>query len=173
MLKFIPLDLCIHQGPLLKLNKEHLLWISQKESEIYNINLESEIGIKIEFYVEECVKEFSNIYPPDGIYYILFIKNKPIGMGALKKISAGIGEIKRMYIRPKHRGKGYGKSLLNKLLTMAKEYNFTVIRLDTAIYMRAAQKIYRAAGFCEREKYPETEVPKAMQSHWLYFERSL
>ncbi len=173
MLKFVPLNFNVHRDLLRELNKEHLSWISQKESEFYKIDLESEIGIEVERYVEECVEEFSNIHPPDGIFYILYIKAKPIGMGALKKISAGIGEIKRMYLRPKYRGNGYGKSLLNKLLTLAKEFNFTVIRLDTAIYMKAAQKIYRATGFCEREKYPETEVPKTMQSHWLYFERSL
>ena len=173
MVEIIPLEFFKHREALMELNREHLTWIAQKELELYKIILESEIGTDIDHYVEECVKEFSNISPPEGIFYILFINNKPIGMGALRELSPGIGEIKRMFIKSDYRGKGYRERMLKKLLGMAKEFNFTTLRLDTAIYMKAAQSIYQAAGFKERLKYPITEVPEKMQSHWLYFERKL
>ncbi len=39
--------------------------------------------------------------------------------------------------------------------------------------MDATQYVYRSAGFQEREKYPETEVPPLFQPFWLYLEKLL
>ena len=48
-----------------------------------------------------------------------------IGMGAIRKVSEEIGEIKRMYIQPSHRGRGHGKQMLNKLLEAGREFGFS------------------------------------------------
>ena len=39
--------------------------------------------------------------------------------------------------------------------------------------MTAAQHVYRSAGFQEREKYPETEVPPELQPYWIYMEKKV
>jgi len=173
MLEFIPVDFSIHNNLLRQLNEEHLFWIVQMEKEEYNIDVEHIIGRSMQEYVEICVKEFHNINPPNGIYFLLFFNKEAVGMGAIKKIDETTGEIKRMYIRPSFRGKGYGKNLLEKLLQKAKDFGFLSVRLDTSVYMKAAQKLYRSAGFQERNMYPETEVPLDMRTHWLYFEMLL
>jgi len=52
----------------------------------------------------------SSLRPPDGVIYLLVDDGDIVaGMGAIRKVSDEIGEIKRMYIRPLYRGRGYGK----------------------------------------------------------------
>jgi len=44
--------------------------------------------------------------PPNGIVYLLETEGTIVGMGAIKKLKDGVGEIKRIYIQPSYRGRG-------------------------------------------------------------------
>ncbi len=92
-------------------------------------------------------------------------------MGALRTLKKGIGEIKRMYIKPNYRGNGYGKKILELLLKKGKEFGFSSIRLDTGEFMSAAHQVYRLAGFQERGQYSESEVPEFFLPYWLFMEK--
>jgi len=109
--------------------------------------------------------------PPDGIIYLLVVEGDIAGMGALKKLSDEIGEIKRMYIRPPYRGKGYGKQMLNRLLEAGREFGCSSFRLETSKFMTTAQHIYKSAGFIEREEYPECETPPILRPYQLFMEK--
>jgi len=54
--------------------------------------------------------------PPGGILYMLVVEGEVAGMGALRKLSDEVGEVKRMYNRPHYRGRGLGKKMLKRLL---------------------------------------------------------
>jgi len=92
-------------------------------------------------------------------------------MGAIKKLKDHIGEIKRMYIQPSYRGRGYGKQLLNKLLEKGREFGFSTFRLETSKFMKAAQHIYYSAGFVESEEYPEVETPLILRQYQIFMEK--
>ena len=172
MIDFIPVkNLELHESSLIKLNEEYLSWIVDEVQQRYNIDAESVIGVSIGEYVKIFLKDLSAYIPPNGIYYILQVKGSIIGMGALRKIKKGVGEIKRMYIQPKYRGNGHGKELLEQLLKKGQEFGFSSIRLDTGKFMAAAQRVYRLAGFQEREGCPESEVPNFFLPHWLFMEK--
>ena len=94
-------------------------------------------------------------------------------MGALRKLEEGIGEIKRMYIKPEYRGKGLGKEMLQHLLSKGKESGFSAIYLETGAFMMTAQHLYRSVGFYDRKEYPETEVPPQLRHLWLFMEKRL
>ncbi|MCJ7631652.1 GNAT family N-acetyltransferase, partial [Candidatus Bathyarchaeota archaeon] len=81
--------------------------------------------------------------------------------------------IKRMYIRPAYRGKGYGKALLHQLLHKAKEFGYHSIYLDSPPFLTTAHHLYHSNGFIDREEYPETEVPQQLRSKWLFMEKTL
>ncbi|UCC18476.1 MAG: GNAT family N-acetyltransferase [Promethearchaeota archaeon] len=173
MIDYIPVDLSIHKSILIDLNDEYLSWIGEKIKKHYDLDVISILGQSIRDYAEKSVNELASYTPPKGIFYILQINNNTIGMGAFRKLKDDIGEVKRMYIRPDFRGHGYGKVLLKKLLNIGKRIGCTRIRLDTGLFMSAAQRVYRSAGFQEIEKYPETEVPLEMQPYWIYMEKKL
>jgi ribosomal protein S18 acetylase RimI-like enzyme len=92
-------------------------------------------------------------------------------MGAIRKLGEEIGEIKRMYIRPLYRGRGYGKQMLSKLLEVGKEFGCSSFLLETSKFMTVAQHIYKSAGFIERDEYPESETPAIMRPYQVYMEK--
>ena len=173
MVEFIPVNLDLHKSHLIKLSEDYFTWITDEVQKRYNFDTFSIIGESIHEYSEKTLEDLTSYIPPEGIYYVLEVKGEIGGMGALRKLKIDIGEIKRMNIKPEYRKKGYGKALLTQLLKKAKEFGFSTIRLDTGKFMDAAQYVYRLAGFQEREKYPETEVPLALQSFWIYMEKNL
>jgi len=122
-------------------------------------------------YVDEHLEELTSLSPPHGIIYLLSVDGNVEGMGAIRKLRDEIGEIKRMYIRPFYRGRGYGKQMLDKLLEAGREFGCSTFLLDTAKFMTAAQHIYRSAGFKEREEYPESEIPATFLPYWLFMEK--
>lgn len=173
MIDFIPVDLNIHRSLLIELNDEYLSWIGDEIKKHYNLDLVSILGQKIRYYAEKSLDELTSYKLPDGIFYILQVKDIIIGMGAFRKLKNDTGEVKRMYIRQDFRGNGFGKVLLNRLIDMGKQSGCSRILLDTGKFMTSAQNVYRSAGFREIVKYPETEVPKEMQPYWIYMEKRL
>jgi GNAT superfamily N-acetyltransferase len=93
-------------------------------------------------------------------------------MAGLKRQSPGIGEVKRMYVRPEYRGLGLGRALINHLLAEAAQIPYERVRLDSARFMRAAHRLYHSAGFGEIEAYEGSEVPKDFQKNWVFMEIS-
>lgn len=173
MIEYIPIDLNIHKSLLLDLNDEYLSWIADEVKKYYNIDLVSLLGTPIRDYAKSSVEDLTSYKPPKGEFYLLKIKDEIIGMGAFRKLKVDIGEIKRMYIKPKFRGKGFGKALLKHLLKMGETFGCSKILLDTGQFMITAQHVYRSEGFKVTAKYPETEVPPKMQPYWLYMERNV
>ncbi|MFW9800547.1 MAG: GNAT family N-acetyltransferase, partial [Candidatus Thorarchaeota archaeon] len=141
--------------------------------DLHGIDILSTAEGTVHDYVEMGMDSFTATKPPDGIVYVLEIDGKVEGMGALRRIGGKIGEIKRMYIRPRHRGRGLGKQMLRTLIEKAVEFGYSALKLETGDFMKAAQSIYRSEGFEAIDMYPETEVPEPYQPHWLFMEKRL
>lgn len=172
MIEFVPFDLNVHKKTFIKMNEELITWISDQLKKNFQINATSIVGQEISEYVAEHIQDFSNLKPPKGIIYLLKAKESIIGMGALKKLEQNVGEIKRMYIRPPWRGRGYGKQLLNKLLEKGKEFGLSTFRLETSKFMKVAQHIYKSNGFVEIEEYPEVETPVILRQYQVFMEKT-
>ena len=170
---FIIFDPNFHRPIIVDLFEEYFNWMACELQKNYDIDVRSMIGTTLRGYVENNVDEFVSSVSPDGVFYLLQEKEEIIGMGALRKLKEGIGEIKRMYIKPEYRGKGLGKEMLELLLSKCKEYGFSKVYLETGAFMGAAQGLYRSMGFNDRGEYPETEVPPQLRHVWLFMEKRL
>lgn len=92
--------------------------------------------------------------PPKGRLYLLKEGAEYIGCIALREIENGICEMKRLFVRPCYRSKGYGKLLAEKIIKEAKELGYVKMRLDTiGEKMKSAMAIYKALGFKEIASY--------------------
>ena len=171
--QFVPYDDKSHRAQFFELNYEYLTGINELSSTHHGIKVNPS-GTVLE-YVESVFPTYAAIKPPEGVICILEVDGEAEGMGVLKKLEDGVGEIKRMYIRPRARGNGYGKGILEWLEEMAREFGFWVLRLDTAEFLEAAMHIYRKAGFKEIQQYSGGEwVERSdVKTIALYMEKKL
>ncbi len=73
--------------------------------------------------------------------------SKAVGCGALKRHPAGIGEVKRMYTRPSHRGRRVGSDIVALIEMMARQEGLERLVLETGDRHHAAWAVYERAGF--------------------------
>ena len=170
MLNFVTIDLERHRSILVDLNEEFFSWVFNEIGTSYNIEVLPTEDISYREFANIIVDEFAYFTPPEGISYLINLDEEVAGMGALRNMNKSIGEITRMYIKPKFRGKGLGKKLLKQLLKKGGEFGFSTIYLNTAPFMKNARQMYHAFGFIEREEYPDSELPDSIKPFWLFME---
>jgi putative acetyltransferase len=86
--------------------------------------------------------------PPVGRLLLAMAEdNAAVGCVALRRLQPGIGEMKRMFVHPGHRGIGLGKRLAAAVLAEAGRLGYVRIRLDAAPTMTEAIGLYGALGF--------------------------
>ncbi len=171
--ELVPLDEMIHRNQFSDLSVEFLSWLDAEMISQHNVDITPIMGITVREYVESALDEFLAVKPPVGITYLLWVDGKAIGTGALRKLEEGVGEIKRMYIRPEYRGNGYGSRLFKTLMKKGTEFGYSSIRLETSDFMTSAHKIYRSEGFVEIDQFPGCETPEPFLPFALFMEKKL
>lgn len=96
--------------------------------------------------------------PPRGRLYIALAKGKPAGCVALRPLFHRDAEIKRLYVRPAHRGSGLGRTLALRVIDDARSLGYDSLKLDTLPAMKAAQRMYEALGFRDTAPYNDNPV---------------
>jgi ribosomal protein S18 acetylase RimI-like enzyme len=96
------------------------------------------------------------------------LANDAAGCVAVRFLDRQTAEMKRLYVRAAHRGKGLGRALAEAAIAAAREAGCARILLDTLPKMTAAQELYRTLGFRPVAPYLKDPTPGA-----LCFELSL
>src|SRR5690606_29878968 len=92
-----------------------------------------------------------------------------VACGALKRHVGGIGEIKRMYARPSHRGRKIGATMMERIEAMARSEGIARLVLETGDRHPAAWTVYERAGFTRCG--PVLDYP---DSRWsVFFDKDL
>jgi N-acetylglutamate synthase-like GNAT family acetyltransferase len=94
----------------------------------------------------------SYLAPPGGLW-LAHEGAEIVGCVALRPLTGEIGEIKRLYVRPAHRGQGFADALLDALEAAARERGFQELYLDTHDGLTAAKRFYERRGYARRERY--------------------
>jgi putative acetyltransferase len=107
-------------------------------------------------------EELSRDYPPSqrfhslaaaevaegtGAFVVAWLDGAPAGCGAVRVISPGVAELKRMYVVPTRRGRGLSRAILSELETRATALGATRVVLETGDKAHAALGLYESAGF--------------------------
>jgi GNAT superfamily N-acetyltransferase len=91
--------------------------------------------------------------PPTGDFLVVFDDGVGVGCGGLKRVEVGVLEIKRMWIDPSARGRGFARALLAALERRAQELGAHELRLDTNSRLVEAISLYRSNGYVEIPAY--------------------
>jgi putative acetyltransferase len=72
-----------------------------------------------------------------------------LGVGALKDLGEGVGELKTMHTAAAARGRGVGRAILDHLLAEARRRGLTRVSLETGTMdaFAPARALYEGAGF--------------------------
>jgi putative acetyltransferase len=96
-----------------------------------------------------------------------------VACGALKRhphgVGAGIGEVKRMYTRPSHRGRKLGALILERIEALARGERLARLVLETGDRHPAAWTVYERAGFTRCG--PVLDYPDVKWS--IFYEKNL
>ena len=100
--------------------------------------------------------------PPGGALLIARDGSEAAGCVALRQLDPGTGEMKRMYVRERHRGSGLGRRLALAIIEEAKQRKFKRMVLDTLPKLETAIALYRDLGFRETAPYLACPTPGAV-----------
>ncbi|GGL75720.1 putative transcriptional regulator, MarR family protein [Streptomyces fumigatiscleroticus] len=102
-----------------------------------------------------------------GVFLVAREEGRPVGCGALRRLTPGTGELKHVWVHPDARRLGLARRLLGELEGEALRRDWTVVRLDTQAALTEAQAMYRACGYREIPAYSD----HVYGAHW--FEKRL
>lgn len=116
-----------------------------------------ELGIDLSFQgFEEELRRLPGEYaPPRGVLLLARAGGEAVGVAAIRPFDGATCELKRMYLRPAWRGRGFGSELAEAAIDVARDAGYVQMRLDTLARLEPALKLYRSLGFVEIAAYRE------------------
>jgi putative acetyltransferase len=148
-----------------------------------SIAIESPLQDEVRTLVAELNATLLELTPPEHCHHLtveqmadadttVFIARdggQAVACGALKRHAEGIGEVKRMYTRPSHRGKKIGADIVGLIESLARTEDLKRLVLETGDRHQAAWTVYERAGF--NRCGPVLDYPDVKYS--VFYEKAL
>jgi ribosomal protein S18 acetylase RimI-like enzyme len=97
---------------------------------------------------DDDLRQIESVYLSGGGEFLVgTIEGRMVGMGALRRRSAEVAEVKRMRVHPDSQRRGVGRAILVALERRARELGYARLVLDTTTRQQAAIGLYRGHGF--------------------------
>jgi GNAT superfamily N-acetyltransferase len=98
---------------------------------------------------------YSQFNKIDKLKYVivLYLDKIPVACGSIREYSEDVMEIKRMFVQPNYRRKGFAKMVVDNLETWAKELGYNNCILETGKNQPEAIKLYQKIGYQIIENY--------------------
>jgi len=132
--------------------REYLAWLNERVQRDYGLEFD------IEAMVASDLTEPDKFMPPEGRFYLARYGDQVAGVGCLKRLEKGIGEIQRMYVLPVSRGNGIGRALVERLIEDARTIGYRQLKLESLEFLDAAHSLYRSVGFQEIDPYADNSM---------------
>ena len=100
---------------------------------------------------------------PGSAWLVAYDGEDPVACGGLRALDAETGEIKRMFVTARARGRGHARTMLAELERRAAATGCSRLRLITTEVLREARALYEAEG------YAVVASPRegARQDYWM------
>ena len=102
---------------------------------------------------EQAIYDKHNIIEDNKTVIVGYLHDIPIASGCFKEIDHISVEIKRMYVVPAQRRKGFSTNILCALEKWAKELGYSIARLETGKGQPEAIGLYEKCGYKVTENY--------------------
>lgn len=118
------------------------------------------IGLPLDFQdIDEEMDTLPGHYAePEGRLFLLLAEDEAAGCIGLRSFDAAEDgarrcEMKRLFVRDRFKGNGFGSLLADRIIEEAKKSGYSEMLLDTFPFMERAVAMYRRLGFEEIEPY--------------------
>src|SRR4051812_45291936 len=128
-------------------------WKDNKELALIVRNSLAEFGankLGTVYYDDTTDHLFELFQKPGSQYYVAEQDGKLLGGAGIypsEGLPAETCELVKMYLRPEARGRGLGKSLIEKCLEFAKGFGYNQVYIETMPELRKAVSVYEKFGF--------------------------
>jgi GNAT superfamily N-acetyltransferase len=110
--------------------------------------LSQELALRYDF-VDDGSGDFKpeDVLVPRSGFVLGRVNGRAVACGAFRPLEGDVCEIKRMFVAPDHRGRGYAGAVLAELERLAACSGYTVARLETGNRLTEAVRLYERAGY--------------------------
>ena len=123
---------------------------------------EYERALGVDLCFQGFAQELANLpgeyASPRGTLLLAHVGNDVAGCIALRAVSDNICEMKRLYVRDAFRAGGLGRSLVERLISIARAMGYQRMVLDTLPTMVSAQRLYAGFGFADIAPYRHNPI---------------
>ncbi len=131
--------------PLLELIREYMAWL--------------DVG-SCARKLDTELTQFETLFTrPSGLFVLAHVGDQLAGCAGLLLHRDTTAEVKRVYVRPAHRGLNLGEALVRRLMELAPTLNAYHLILDAVAPTTHAQGLYRRMGFTETPPYYANPEP--------------
>lgn len=102
---------------------------------------------------EQALYDQHNVIDPIETALVGYEDDLPVACGCFKKIDDTTVEIKRMFVSPKYRRRGFSSQILRALEAWAAELGFSEARLETGKGQPEAIALYAKMGYAVIPNY--------------------
>jgi len=107
---------------------------------------------------------------PKGFFFVIKDnEGKVVGCGGVKPLNDLTGIIKRFYVAPLLRGKGFAKELLDKVVEESKKKGFSKLVLDVYYTNARASKFYEKHGFTKYKQSPNSNWEESLSPNEYFY----
>jgi GNAT superfamily N-acetyltransferase len=148
----VPVVSTIQKSQAQALISEYLNWVAKVAQDNYGLFFD------VAAMATSDIEDKTKFYPPTGRFYLVMHRGQSVGVGCLKKLAHGVGEVQRMYVQPHLRGVGAGRALIERLISDARALGYKSLRLESLKALEPAHALYRSIGFKDIDPYSENSM---------------
>lgn len=115
--------------------------------------LHQEFGKEAKAYPQLDLYTIEHTYGGErDAFFIAEKEGHIVGTAAIKEDDKNTALLRRVFVDPKYRGKGYGKNLINKAIEFCKKHGYRNIYFRGTNRMDTALQLCKKVGFIEKER---------------------
>src|SRR5262245_56098464 len=124
------------------------------DAEALIASLSAELAARYD-YADDGKGNFTpdDVLAPGGAFLVGRVHGRAVACGAFRPMAPGVAEIKRMFVEPDYRGRGFARRILTTLEGQARLAGYQTVRMETGTLQPEAIRLYESAGYHRIRNY--------------------